>query len=59
MPQKSEDKTSIFGSNIDRRCPNSGFFGKLFVVLGILADAEQSEYYTALDVELRKQEGRY
>ncbi len=43
---------SIFGKGIDERCPGFGFWAKLFVFLGILADAKESEKYHRLDEEL-------
>jgi len=44
--------SSIFGRDIDARCPGYSFLAKLGVVIGLNSDAEESERLGYVDEEL-------
>lgn len=49
---KKKVTKSIFGRDIDERCPGCSWFGKLLVFLGIFADGPTNEWCSSLDEEL-------
>lgn len=54
---KKRIRPSIFGKDIDRRCPSYSLFGKFLVLIGILADEEQSREYSRIDRDIDRREG--
>jgi hypothetical protein len=51
---KRKQKPSIFGKNIDQRCPGYTTFQKFLVWIGLKADPEQNERFDGVDAELRE-----
>ncbi len=51
MEQQKVTK-SIFGKDIDEKCPGDGFWTKLLVFLGILSNKEEGERWGQVDEEI-------